>query len=44
MKIITGSRDLLGTFALTVATGAIGLASFPKRAVAGAVAHSRPGD
>ena len=27
MKIITGRRDLLGTFALTVATGAIGLAS-----------------
>jgi intracellular sulfur oxidation DsrE/DsrF family protein len=27
MKIITGRRDVLGTFALTVATGAIGLAS-----------------
>src|SRR6266404_8449678 len=27
MKMITGRRDVLGTFALTVATGAIGLAS-----------------
>src|ERR1700751_2434193 len=27
MKIITGRRDVLGTFALTVATGGIGLAS-----------------
>src|ERR1700680_1156459 len=27
MKIITGRRDVLGTFALTVATGAISLAS-----------------
>src|SRR6266480_3513684 len=37
MKIITGRRDLLGTFALTMATGAIGLASAAAKPAAAAV-------
>src|SRR3984893_6143591 len=37
MKIITGRRDVLGTFALTVATGAIGLASAGAKPAAAAV-------
>jgi hypothetical protein len=37
MKIITGRRDVLGTFALTMATGAIGLASAGAKPAAAAV-------
>ena len=37
MKIVTGRRDLLGAFALTMATGAIGLASAMAKPVAAAV-------
>src|SRR6202049_754899 len=37
MKIITGRRDVLGTFALTVATGAISLASAGAKPAAAAV-------
>jgi len=37
MKIVTGRRDVLGTFALTMATGAIGLASAKAKPAAAAV-------
>ncbi len=37
MKIVTGRRDVLGTFALTMATGAIGLASAAAKPAAAAV-------
>jgi hypothetical protein len=37
MKMITGRRDVLGTFALTMATGAIGLASVGAKPAAAAV-------
>src|ERR1700737_4242868 len=37
MKIITGRRDVLGTFALTMATGAIGLASAGAKPAAAAI-------
>ena len=37
MKIITGRRDVLGTFALTMATGAIGVASAGAKPAAAAV-------
>ena len=37
MKIVTGRRGLLGTFALTMATGAIGLASATAKPAAAAV-------
>ncbi|MGY4434903.1 intracellular sulfur oxidation DsrE/DsrF family protein [Bradyrhizobium sp. F1.13.1] len=45
MKIMTGRRDLLGTFALTVATGAIGLASARAKPAAATVepAFTPPG-
>src|SRR3979490_1673231 len=37
MKMITGRRDVLGTFALTMASGAIGLASAGAKPAAAAV-------
>ncbi len=37
MKVVTGRRGVLGTFALTLATGAIGLASAAARPAAAAV-------
>ena len=37
LKIITGRRDVLGTFALTMATGAIGVASAAAKPAAAAV-------
>src|SRR5258705_8845839 len=40
MKVVTGRRGVLGTFALTLATGAIGLASAAARPAAAAVESS----
>jgi hypothetical protein len=37
VKIVAGRRDVLGTLALTMATGAIGLASAAAEPVAAAV-------